>query len=276
MTAGSALAGTEVFPAIQSAANVKITASQIKTFVGPISNSTSSDPAVGNDNTQGYSSGSRWFNTSTGHIWQCYSAGTGAARWFLQDYADHPDYIVNNWYVPSIGLTGTGIAVTINTARFIPFIPKSPITISSLGVRITTVGTTNFQLAIYASDPTTLKPTGTPLSTTSSAVNTSATTVTAALGANVSLDPGKLYWLGMNNGDSTATFVTYGAGSTIHSWLVGSSTAANIIVTSGNVPVNSWSTALTFGTWGDLTSATFTEGNDNKYALVIFKVVSEP
>jgi hypothetical protein len=39
------------------------------------------NPASSNDNTQGYSVGSRWFNSTTGVEWLCTSSTTGAAVW---------------------------------------------------------------------------------------------------------------------------------------------------------------------------------------------------
>lgn len=38
-------------------------------------------PTSANDNTQGYSPGSSWYNTSTSYIYQCVSAATSAAVW---------------------------------------------------------------------------------------------------------------------------------------------------------------------------------------------------
>ena len=40
-----------------------------------------SNPGAANDNTQGYSALSKWLNTSTGEVWICVSAATGAAEW---------------------------------------------------------------------------------------------------------------------------------------------------------------------------------------------------
>jgi hypothetical protein len=40
-----------------------------------------SDPGSSNDNTEGYSVGSRWINTTTGVEWLCTSSATGAATW---------------------------------------------------------------------------------------------------------------------------------------------------------------------------------------------------
>jgi hypothetical protein len=41
------------------------------------------DPGASNDNTQGYSVGSRWVNTIARRVWTCLSAATGAASWTL-------------------------------------------------------------------------------------------------------------------------------------------------------------------------------------------------
>jgi len=41
-------------------------------------------PVIGNDQTQGYSVGSRWINSSTGLTYICTSAATGAAVWVQQ------------------------------------------------------------------------------------------------------------------------------------------------------------------------------------------------
>lgn len=43
--------------------------------------SASTNPTINNDQTQGYSIGSQWINTSTGNIFFCTSATTGGANW---------------------------------------------------------------------------------------------------------------------------------------------------------------------------------------------------
>jgi len=45
--------------------------------------SATTDPSVSNDNTQDYSAGSRWLNTTARRAWTCLSAATGAALWVL-------------------------------------------------------------------------------------------------------------------------------------------------------------------------------------------------
>jgi hypothetical protein len=42
------------------------------------------DPGVSNDNTQDFGVGSEWFNSTTGLLWRCQSAATGAAVWMPQ------------------------------------------------------------------------------------------------------------------------------------------------------------------------------------------------
>jgi hypothetical protein len=39
------------------------------------------DPTAGADSTQGFSAGSRWYNSSSGNEWICLSAAPGAASW---------------------------------------------------------------------------------------------------------------------------------------------------------------------------------------------------
>jgi hypothetical protein len=45
--------------------------------------SATADPSASDDNTQDYSVGSRWLNTSASRAWTCLSAATGAAIWVL-------------------------------------------------------------------------------------------------------------------------------------------------------------------------------------------------
>lgn len=44
-------------------------------------NTTTSNPGVNNDSSQGYILGSQWFNTVTKSMWFCYDNSVGAARW---------------------------------------------------------------------------------------------------------------------------------------------------------------------------------------------------
>src|SRR5258708_2246101 len=64
----------------------KVTLAQVATYLrGNNGNNTTagSDPAAGNDNTQGYFAGSVWVNTTNGGVWLAQSVAPGAAAWAL-------------------------------------------------------------------------------------------------------------------------------------------------------------------------------------------------
>jgi hypothetical protein len=189
----------------------------------------------------------------------------------------HPGYVVGNWYMRTPGTAGAGAAITATAGRFIPFIPVQSVTISALGARVAAVGSSNLQFAIYAGAVVAgqgWRPTGTALGTTGNVVNTSVATVQGALGSSVSLTGGQVYFLAVMCGDATCVCTTMvtGAGSTF--WMIGDATLSNVFFS--NESVTSVSTPTTFGTWPNVTSATWTEALVNTYAEVIFKVASIP
>lgn len=65
------------------------------------------DPVGSNDNTQGYLVGSRWINTSTGSVFVCVDASTGAAIWTLLSAPTAPVYGTEYHYAESLGLSTT-------------------------------------------------------------------------------------------------------------------------------------------------------------------------
>jgi hypothetical protein len=123
---------------------------------------------------------------------------------------EHPGYVANRYYHAMEQSTATGAAIS-DTAniRFLPFIPVERVTIDELGACVITVtGGGNFQLAIWAADPATKYPTGLPLAYTAPALSTAvAGAVVGALNVSVQLEPGTLYWLGINVDVTTSTFV---------------------------------------------------------------------
>lgn len=189
--------------------------------------------------------------------------------------ATRPAYISGNWYLPSTGVLSAGQAQAKDIARFIPFMCTSDVTIHTLGVRITTVGTSNIQLAIYANQqkagegprPANI------LSSTGSIVNTAAASVNANLGADVACTSGTLYWLGINNNDAASAMVCVSQTSTspILATLAGSVTQSSILTATPTV-ITFLTTPLTFNTWGDLTAATWAEVSSQAFAVIQFKV----
>lgn len=193
--------------------------------------------------------------------------------------AQHPGYVANNWYIPwpYTGVLGTSGAPGNGTIHFIPFIPSQTMTISTLGIRIVTAGTTNVQLAIYASQTAAAgkRPTGNALSSTASIVNTgAASSINAALGANVQVTAGTTYFLALNCNDGTMTSVSMAASTAMPGIVLGSATQATSLGASATVTHLTFAQA--FGTWPDMTSNSCTESTASSYALIQFKVASIP
>lgn len=311
LPAGTTIAGTDVTPGVQAGATVKFTFAQvlayIKTGLATVATSgaysdltgkpslatvatsgayadltgtptlqkgnvTTTDPGVSNDGTQGYAAGSVWFNTNTGIGWRCESSGTGAAVWIAQMASDFPGYVANNWYAPFNGVLANGTAVAANVMRAIPWVPKSRVTLSALGVRVTTgAASGNCQMAVYASDPTTKKPTGTALLSTAS-ISVASTGSFNATGS-ASFSPGVLYWLILNSDNATAVFETLSQGSMVLAEMMGGSTQSSSMTT---VAFTGYSSAQTFGTWPDVTAFTWAEQASTTQAMIQLKVASVP
>lgn len=236
----------------------------------------STDPAASNDNTQGYAVGSIWQNSTTGRIWVARVVSTGIAVWTMLELSDNPGYIVGNWYLP-VGITSTagGGNGGSGTLRLTPGYIKERITISNLGVRVSTLFSTgNVQAAIYANNPATGRPTGSALVSTASMSTTLVANVSAA--ASLQLEPG-LYWFATCLDNATASLVAVSATITASSATIGSAIANGagvLTTTSGLTGVN---VAGSFGTWPNLTSATFNESAGSAgYGVVVFQVASVP
>lgn len=218
-------------------------------------------PVTTNDNTQGYGPGSWWLNVNTGQLWICRNATTNAAVWLpVQIPADSPGFIVGNWYYG--GMPGqrlvTGGAVNNTTQYMYPFLVRERCTIDQLAMRMTTPGTTNIQMALYASDPALINRPGALLSSTGSIVSTGAAgMLSGALAAPVQLDPG-IYWYGFQTGDNTILGMGIEATGTGYSSSMGSSTSGGAL---GNLSAMTIGVTVVsvFGTWATAVGATFTE-----------------
>lgn len=160
-----------------------------------------------------------------------------------------PTYISGNWYLghfggPTSTNSGGGSA---STTYYYPFPVWQSVTVSDLGCRVQTLAVGNTQLAIFANDNSTMKPTGAVLGKTGN-IDTSTTGVKTAVlsGGNITLSPG-VYWLGVSSDNTTSRFL---GTSVIYPFqhLVGAVTQAN---SNGAASSRSgWSMSESFGTWG--------------------------
>lgn len=204
---------------------------------------------------------------------------SGAPRLITQadtlPITDFPGYVVGNWYLP-FGMPGTliaGSAPGLNSIRLTPGYVKQTCTVNSLGVRVTTLfAGGNTQAAIYASDPVTMKPTGSALASTASMSTAAAGSVNSAV--SVQLTPG-LYWFATNLDNATAALAGENVGNAALSTFLGSATQSNCLG-SGQSFVG-LAIAATFGNWPSLTAASFAEVTFNgTVGLVQFKIGSVP
>jgi hypothetical protein len=234
----------------------------------------SSAPTVGDDTADGYAAGSMWVWTAMKRAWVCVSAGAGAAVWYELGQSPGPDGVSGNWIAPPLygATTVAGAALTVNSIRLMPFVLDRAITISDLGVHITTLDAAgSVQVAIYAHSHATGRPTGNALAATGSLSAASASSVSGDItGANVLLPPGT-YWMAVNSNGSTAACKTISAATLHMAALCGTGSLGN--VTSGaTTNQTSVSIAQTYGTWPDLTGQTFSTATSTGSALVYMKV----
>lgn len=182
---------------------------------------------------------------------------------------ERPIYVAGRWYQPLPQLLNTGGALVQNSIRMVPFYLVDQITVAALATRITTLFAGNIQLAIYASDPSTGKPTGTAMAATGDISVASTGMVSANLGASVLLYPG-LYWMAVNADNSTVAAQAYNGAASVGAYLIGSATLANVDAGATTASLL-WIFAQTYGTWPDLTAASLTESTGTSYAVVLLK-----
>lgn len=172
-----------------------------------------------------------------------------------------PPFIVDHWYPTGLLATTNGVAAATDLVRLYAFRLPARMTVSTLMTRVNTVGAGSFQLAIYANNPATGRPTGAVLGRTGDMSSTSLAVVTADItGADVVLEAGLVYWAATNVDATSATAVfqtlnANNAGATaifgVVDPLVASSGAGATLVT--------LTTPMAYNTWSSMTSATFTE-----------------
>lgn len=182
-------------------------------------------------------------------------------RTFISD-----GYVSTHWYPADYGLSvQAGTTLGVNTIIFSPFVIYADVTITDLMAEVTTaVAASNFQIAIYASDPTTKLPIGAALTSTANMSAATTTTVSSTLASPVTLLAG-LYWSAINNDTSAIGFRTGSASQAWASAYVGATTMARAM--SANPGRLYYTLAQTFGTWP--TVVTVTEASTSTFNQII-------
>jgi hypothetical protein len=245
----------------------------INQYLIPGNANASVDPTSNNDSTQGYQIGSMWLNSITGRVFIARNVSVAAAIWVALSPATHPGYIAGNWYNAGMsgGGMGTGTGAQNGKVTAYPAFIYERCTLSSLGVRISTTNAGNVQAAIYANNPATSRPTGLALASTASMSTASGTNVSSAV--SVQLEAG-LYWFGTNLDNATATMISWNGAGAGAQFYCGSATQTNAL--NNQVGLGGVTSTMTFGTWSDLTAASFSEIVGNNLPIVQYKIASVP
>lgn len=183
-----------------------------------------------------------------------------AAQFYLDGGGVSPAYVADRWYPTGFQATTGSVAAATGLVRLYAFTVRRPVTISTLLTRVITTGAGSFQLAIYANDAATMRPTGTVLARTGDMLSTSAAPVSADItGDNVELSPG-VYWAAVNVDATSATAVFQGLqlANTMPTGLVGALTEATA-TGSSTTALLTLTTPMAYNTWSTMTGATFTE-----------------
>ncbi len=193
------------------------------------------------------------------------SGSLGVAR-LPPGQVNHPGYKPSpDWY-PFMSMAGhvNGSTVMSATTAYCGQVQlggNSNVTIANLGVQITTLGTTNISLAIYANDLSSgISRPGVLVGNTGSQANTTATYYSVSLTVSASgVAPG-FYWTCIQSGDTTARVAVTQAGAEPTRSLVGST---NLLQSMGSGNFNGVSTSggvTSFGVWpSTMVGNTFTE-----------------
>ena len=168
--------------------------------------------------------------------------------------------ISNNYFrlVDNPGFSSAGFAFG-NVIYFSAFVVRREITISAIGAYVAAaLGGANFQVAIYACSSAGL-PTSTSLAQSANLSGATVGAVMETLGSNLTLSPG-IYWFGCNSSSGAINFQSLHpvASPVATAMFIGTSTLGNI-AGAGEIVFRGLTLSKTFGTWGDMTSESFTE-----------------
>lgn len=176
-------------------------------------NVATTDPTVANDNTQGYSVGSQWFNSTTGILFICTSTSTGAAVWVPEGLRgggvpSGADLLNDNYNA------GTNSSALGQTYGLLPFVIEKRQAFSALGFWLVTASTAGglARMALYTSVGGVPDALVSGSDTGDIATDTGAGTLKQGA-ISVTLNPG-LYWaLFWYNAQVVGPIVTRNAGS---------------------------------------------------------------
>jgi hypothetical protein len=181
-----------------------------------------------------------------------------------------PARVSGNWYAPPFVTATTGSVTAANRQTCGQFVVLRAITVTGLGGRVNTAGSTTLALAIYSDGP---GYPATPLITSGAIADTSATTV-----SSTSLSPSSYalaagtYWSCVQSGDATMVFQGISGAMQATGWLAGASTLANLDGATSNIGYALYVSGVTVGTWGTYSSAgswTVNAGGNNYTPLIM-------
>ena len=187
------------------------------------------------------------------------TGATGAGTTLL-----HPGCTAGNWYQAALPLTlGTNTAFA-NTITLVPWIPPTTMTIDQLAARVNTAQAgSHFQLAIYASNPSTKRPTGSPLATVASISGAATGEQSGSLSSNVQVQQGTLYFLALNDDNASLGIQAFGTTHSLYGYMLGTATLSKLYSSATSQFTlrvsNAYDDANPSNSFPDLTSATFTE-----------------
>lgn len=186
-------------------------------------------------------------------------------------------YVANNWIAPYVGVVAAGVVTAANQLRLVKMGPLNrTITVDGLAARITTAAASqNCQLAIYASNDATGRPTGTPLISTGNLSTGSAGLVSGTGLSAATLTAGEVYWAATISSGAPAFQVLSAATVPPMARDIGSATLGNISSGAAVAAVHLLVTH-TFGTFPDLTSGSFSESLTQSFGLVFLLVDTLP
>jgi hypothetical protein len=181
-------------------------------------------------------------------------------------------YAIGRYFTPFDGRGVAGSANTANTISFVPFTVKRGGTVTEIYARVNTVlAGSSFQLAVYAMGANG-DPTGPPIGATASMSSAAVAGVADTLATAFDLAANTPYFLAVNVNSGTSIAFIALAGENFYPWTVcGPSSITGFNPGVGNTCFN-YTLSHTFGTWPNVTGATFgTVFGNSRVPVALFK-----